>query len=621
MKKRLANSILIFLIIAAVFSTATLTSITAGAETFDNYRYTVDSNKKVNIIGDKTKKKAPSSMAITPSRLTLGVGESYIISQSTNDGSYAKVFTWSSSNKSVATVTKTTANKARVTAKGVGTATVKVRLYNGKTSTCKVTVRKAPSSVAITPSRLTLGVGESYIISQSTNSGSYAKGFTWSSSNKSVATVTKTTANKARVTAKGVGTATVKVKLYNGRTSTCKVTVRKAPSSVAITPSRLTLSTGKSCIISQSTNSGSYAKSFTWSSSNKSVATVTKTTANKARVTAKGVGTATVTVKLYNGKTSTCKVTVVKSNVAKQISSLSKYNGKLYYSSYRPEVNSEKYISNGLTEPLPKSIRNKAGNFTIVNNYIYYLEKTASTGDASVNVYRCNPDGTGNKLICSDYENTNGFFDGVIYGNKFYYNNNSGAVVRNIDSGRVTVLSKEYIRWLGVSNKNIGYFCRNYNLYSYNFETDTQKCVTTNVSSVVGIEDGYVYYIPWYFNGTHVPVYKVNVTSGKSVHVFNAPGSKIAVSNGIVYYCEGINYGTQNYCEYIKSYNLSTGVTETLQKVKSQYAYSAVEWFNIENGYITYIVPTKNSTLVKQHIIDPNSKKDYAVSEFSVSSF
>ena len=155
MKKRLANSILIFLIIAAVFSTATLTSITAGAETFDNYQYTVDSNKKVNIIGDKTKKKAPISMAITPSRLTLGVGESYTISQSTNDGSYAKVFTWSSSNKSVATVTKTTANKARVTAKGVGTATVKVKLYNGRTSTCKVTVRKAPSSVAITPSRLT----------------------------------------------------------------------------------------------------------------------------------------------------------------------------------------------------------------------------------------------------------------------------------------------------------------------------------------------------------------------------------------------------------------------------------------------------------------------------------
>ena len=65
---------------------------------------------------------------------------------------------------------------------------------------------------------------------------------------------------------------------------------------------------------------------------------------------------------------------------------------------------------------------------------------------------------------------------------------------------------------------------------------------------------------------------------------------------------------------------MSTGVTGTLQKVKSQYAYIAAEWFNIENGYITYIVPAKNSILVKQHIIDPNSKKDYVVSEFGVSS-
>ena len=567
-----------------------------------------------------TVKKAPSSVTIKPSSLTLGAGESYIISQSTNSGSYAKGFTWSSSNTSVATVTKTTANKAKITAKGVGTATVTVKLYNGKTSTCKVTVKKAPSSVAIKPNSLTLGVGESYTISQSTNSGSYAKGFTWSSSNTSVATVTKTTANKAKVTAKGVGTATVTVKLYNGKTSTCKVTVKKAPSSVVITPSSLTLGAGESYTISQSTNSGSYAKGFTWSSSNTSVVTVTKTTANKAKITAKGVGTATVTVKLYNGKTSTCKVTVVKNNITGQLSSLLKHNGKLYYSSYTPEATPGKYISNGLTEPLPKSIRNKAGSFTIVNNYIYYLDKVVYSGDYSLNVYRCNLDGTGNKLICSDYKNNNGFFGGIVCGNKFYYHNNSGTVVRNIDSGKVTVLSKEYIRWLGVSNKNIGYFCRDYKLYSYNFETNTQKCVTTDVSSVVGIEDSYVYYIPLHFNGTHIPVYKVNVTSGKSTHIFNASDARIAVSDGKVYYCEKSNYGTSNYCDYIKSYNLGTGVTETLQKVKSQYAYSAAEHFSVESGYITYLVPTGEGILVKQHIIDPNSKKDYVVSEFGVSS-
>ncbi|MEE0858849.1 MAG: Ig-like domain-containing protein, partial [Acutalibacteraceae bacterium] len=70
------------------------------------------------------------------------------------------------------------------------------------------------------------GVGESYIISESTNSGSYASNFTWSSSNTSVATVKKTTANKAQITAQNKGTAYIKITTYNGKTATCKVTVK-----------------------------------------------------------------------------------------------------------------------------------------------------------------------------------------------------------------------------------------------------------------------------------------------------------------------------------------------------------------------------------------------------------
>ena len=649
MKKRLANSILIFLIIAAVFSTATLTSITAGAETFDNYQYTVDSNKKVNIIGDKTKKKAPISMAITPSRLTLGVGESYTISQSTNDGSYAKVFTWSSSNKSVATVTKTTANKARVTAKGVGTATVKVKLYNGRTSTCKVTVRKAPSSVAITPSRLTLGAGESYTISQSTNDGSYAKGFTWSSSNKSVATVTKTTANKAKITAKGVGTATVKVRLYNGKTSTCKVTVKKAPSSVAITPSSLTLGAGESYTISQSTNSGSYAKGFTWSSSNKSVATVTKTTANKAKITAKGVGTATVTVKLYNGRTSTCKVTVVKSNVAKQMSSFCEYNGQLYYSSYRPKRSGDNTKDSDIVEGnktivklLPASIRKKAGQFVIDRGIIYYAEKAVETDPVKINVHRCNLKGTNDEVICNDYLYGGNYDGGIIYGKYFYYNSwfTRGMVRLDLETMKKTQISEEYPLVSSTLYGDKGYFINTDNnngrlingLYEYNFSNCTTRLLAKNISpthGIYGIYQNYVYCTSDGPNGSPFQgVGRVSISKPNGLERvrIDTLGKSIGINNGYAYFYN--TYETDTTGNSIIYYDLNKrSSTPKVLKHKSNWrSYGSlspsIHELHMFGNYIAYIDNiSKYDKDVAQYIIDVRTGKEFEVSRFYLPSF
>lgn len=261
-----------------------------------------------------TVKPAPISVKTNPANVTLGVGETYTISESTNSGSYtnASNLKWSTSNSSVATVTKGSGNKATVTAKGVGTAYVKITLYNGKTAQCKVTVKPAPTSVKSYPASVTLGKGENYTIAAGTNSGSWSTTYTWSSSNNSVATVTGTTANKAKITAKGTGTATITIRTFNGKTATCKVTVKNAPASVKVNPSSITLKNGASYTISESTNSGTYANAdnLKWSTSNSSVATVTKGSGNKATITAKSKGTAYIKITLYNGKTAQCKVTV-----------------------------------------------------------------------------------------------------------------------------------------------------------------------------------------------------------------------------------------------------------------------------------------------------------------------
>ena len=78
------------------------------------------------------------------------------------------------------------------------------------------------------------------------------------------------------------------------------------PTSVSLNKTALTLDVGKSYTLTKTVSPSNAVTSYTWSSSNTSVATVD----GNGKVTAKASGTATNTVKTSNGKTATCKVTV-----------------------------------------------------------------------------------------------------------------------------------------------------------------------------------------------------------------------------------------------------------------------------------------------------------------------
>ena len=109
-----------------------------------------------------------------------------------------------------------------VSAKNAGTANVTVKTDNGKTATCKVTVSaKSVTSVSI-PSTLSLEAGETYTLTPTITPSDAATSYTWSSDNNSVAGVSQT----GVVTAKEAGIANISVKTDNGKTATCKVTVR-----------------------------------------------------------------------------------------------------------------------------------------------------------------------------------------------------------------------------------------------------------------------------------------------------------------------------------------------------------------------------------------------------------
>ena len=342
-----------------------------------------------------TVKSAPTSVKINPDKLTLGCGETYTISESTSSGSYANAanLRWATTDSSIVSVTKTAGtNKAVLKANKAGTASIIITTYNNKIAVCNVTVKPAPTSVKTNHASLTLGKGESYTISENTNSGSYANAanLKWSSSNTNVATVTKGSGNKATVKAVGTGSANITIKLFNGKTATCKVTVKPAPSSVSTNPASLTLGNGESYTISENTNSGTYANAanLKWSSSNTNVATVTKGSGNKATVKAVGTGTANITIKLYNGKTATCKVTVkpAPSSVKLSAASITLNKGKTYTisestnsGSYANAANLKWTSTNTNVATVTKGSGNKA-TIKAVNKGTAYVKITLYNG-------------------------------------------------------------------------------------------------------------------------------------------------------------------------------------------------------------------------------------------------
>lgn len=114
---------------------------------------------------------------------------------------------WSTSKKSVVTVT----SKGKITGKKAGSATITAKIGTKKYR-CKVTVRKA----ALNKTSKTLRVGDTYKLSVKDSQAKKK----WTTSNSKIASVS----SSGTVSAKKIGTATIKVKVSSGYLS-CKVKV------------------------------------------------------------------------------------------------------------------------------------------------------------------------------------------------------------------------------------------------------------------------------------------------------------------------------------------------------------------------------------------------------------
>ena len=248
-----------------------------------------------------TIKPAPKSITLTKGILTLGVGEKYTLGSNINSGAACSKRTYRTSSSAVVRMTRTDWQGDFVAVKP-GVAYVTVRTYNGKESTCKVTVRPAPQSVKLSRGLITLKKGEKASLSAVIPDGTGSASRIFRSSNSSIVKMTKTNWT-GEFTAMSVGTAYVTVRTYNGKEASCRVDVKPPVvdvTSITLNKTSVTLEEGKTTTLTATVNpSNATNKNVTWSSNNTNVATVNN-----------GTVTANITAKSNNGKTATCKVTI-----------------------------------------------------------------------------------------------------------------------------------------------------------------------------------------------------------------------------------------------------------------------------------------------------------------------
>lgn len=239
-------------------------------------------------------------------------------------------FKWSSSNSSVATVSPTGVIKA----KAQGNCMITITASNGAAARIAVTVVQPITSIKLSGSETTLEPGHKKTVTATVGpSNATSKSLVWSSSNSSVATV-----SKGVITAVGKGTCiiTCRSKFYSNISVSYKVTVKQAVTAVSMESAvKLNENSTKRLTAKAVPNTASNAR-LSFKSSNASVAAVS----SNGVITAKSKGSCVITATATDGsgKSAKCRVTVVRpvTNVKLNAHTISWNVGKKAH--FRPTV-------------------------------------------------------------------------------------------------------------------------------------------------------------------------------------------------------------------------------------------------------------------------------------------
>ena len=162
----------------------------------------------------------PTGMSLEPETMSLLVGDKgRFTCEFTPSGASADV-TWSSSDESVASVSST----GMVTAIGEGTARITATTDGGLTASGTVDVVPAPEAVSL-PATQDVIVGYRFKLTPTLTPTNAVTTYKWKTADEAIATVDA----EGKVRGLKKGTTTVTVTTENGKTASCKVTVKDAP--------------------------------------------------------------------------------------------------------------------------------------------------------------------------------------------------------------------------------------------------------------------------------------------------------------------------------------------------------------------------------------------------------
>ncbi|MDQ2890432.1 MAG: Ig-like domain-containing protein [Gemmatimonadota bacterium] len=300
--------------IATVDSSGRVTGVAAGTAT---------------ITGTSEGKSAASSVtvglvpvaavAVSPGAASLTTGQAAAFTATASDANgnvlSGRLFTWSSANTAIATVSA----QGLVTAAGPGTTTI-TAAAEGKTGSAQIVVTPVAAtpvaSVAVSPPTASVIVGGNVTLSATLRDANGAtlsgRTVTWSSSAAQVATVS----NTGVVTAVATGTATITA-TSEGKSGTAVVTVQPPPPPAAavvrVTPSTLSLHRNQFATLTAQVLDASgnvlTGRTITWSSSNAATVSVTPSGQTAIALASNHVGTVTITA-TCSGVNGTATVTV-----------------------------------------------------------------------------------------------------------------------------------------------------------------------------------------------------------------------------------------------------------------------------------------------------------------------
>lgn len=240
-----------------------------------------------------TVKKAPTKVAITPSKLSLYIGDEGLLTPNIGGSKFASTLKWVSSDPSIVFVD----SNGGVVATGIGEATITVTTFNGKSASAKVKVTELPSDIVVpfeevnmySKQKLDLGAT---LVDKYGNECEGAIDYESDSPKQ----VSVSASGVVTVKTSGTGSATITLCAGSLKKEVI-VNVCAVPSKVTLDETKVELLRGDTYQIEPIIGEDR-ATVFTYKSSKSSVASVDK----NGLLTAKGEGTATITITTHNKK-------------------------------------------------------------------------------------------------------------------------------------------------------------------------------------------------------------------------------------------------------------------------------------------------------------------------------